>query len=406
MAVYGDISYDSRVRREATALAAAGYRVTLVCLGDRPGPTDLPDNVTVVVRVPAANRVLPGTGATEPFASGGRIGRLFRRIRWVRAYATNLRAWGRMVPAACGPADIWHLHDLPALMAVLPVLRVPVPVVYDAHELFLEAGTAAGLPTPVKSLLAAYERRLARRASAIVTVNEAIAAVLRQRYGRSRIDVVHNCPERWTIPTPRPDRIREVAGIAADSPVILYHGALTGHRGIEVLMEAILRPGLERAHLVLIGPGAARDHYVAMADSAPWRARVHVLDPVPPHDLLPWVASADVGAMPIERSTINHYLSTPNKLFECLAAGTPVVASDFPAMRNVVVDPAGALGIVCDPSSTASVAEALTAILDLDPEASRALRERCAAAARDRWNWQQEAAVLVGRYRDLLQSDP
>lgn len=404
MAVYGDISYDSRVRREAAALAAAGYLVTLVCLGDRTGPSELPEAVSVVVLIPQSTSVLPGTRAAHSKSRGGRIGGLLRRLAWLRGYTANLRAWGRDVSAACADVDIWHLHDLTTLVAVMPRLRGPVPVVFDAHELFLEAGTAASLPGPIKRLLAKYERRLARRASAIITVNEEVAVVLRRRYGRDSVDVVHNCPDRWTVPSPRPDRIRLATGIPKDAPVILYHGVLTNHRGIEALMDAILLPQLERAHLVLIGPGAARDHYVELAAMDQWRARMHVLDPVPPADLLPWVASADVGAMPIQRSTINHYLSTPNKLFECLAAGTPVVASDFPAMRRVVDDPAGSVGVLCDPASVESVAGAIVTLLDMDPDAIRALRHRCTTAARERWNWQRESEVLVARYRELLGS--
>jgi glycosyltransferase involved in cell wall biosynthesis len=317
-------------------------------------------------------------------------------------YVANLRAWGRAVPVVCGEVDIWHLHDLTALAGVLPALGSGVPVVYDAHELFLESGTAAVLPAAIRRLLRAYEQRLVANVSAIITVNDELASVLRRRYGAQRVDVVHNCPARWSPPATRPTLIRDAAGIPDDEPVVLYHGSLGTNRGIEQLMDALLRPGLEKVHLVLLGPGVIRATYVARSRAPEWRGRVHVLDPVLPAELLPWVASADIGALPIQRSTLNHYLSTPNKLFECLAAGIPVVTSDFPAMHRIVMDdPSGPLGVVCDPASVDEVAAAVRSLLELEPSMADAMRARCVAAARGRWNWEEESGALVALYRDL-----
>jgi glycosyltransferase involved in cell wall biosynthesis len=306
------------------------------------------------------------------------------------------------VPAICGDVDVWHLHDLTALAGVLPAVRTTTPVVYDAHELFLESGTAANMPGVIRRLLRGYERRLVRRVSAAVTVNDEIAVELQRRYGPRRIVVVHNCPGRWMPPPARPTLIREAAGIPPESPVVLYHGVLGAHRGIEVLMGALLHPGLESVHLVLLGPGVTRSAYLELARQPRWGGRVHVLDAVPPSELLSWVASADVGAMPIQRSTLNHFLATPNKLFECLAAGVPVVVSDFPAMRRITLaDNDRSLGAICDPESVNSVAGALLSLLQRSDVDVEAMRERCLSAARERWNWEVEFAKLLSLYRDL-----
>ena len=403
MAVYGDITFDSRVRREAATLARAGYRVCLVCLGDDGAPGSLPEEVQVVVRRPTRTAVVPRSANPYRDGAGRRVVQVARRLQWLAGYVANVRAWGGSVRRACGPVDLWHLHDLPALAAVLPGLRDGVPVVYDTHELFLEAGTAARLPAVLRRLMRAYEGRLVAKASAVVTVNDGLAEVLRRRYRPRMLAVVHNCPNRWEPQIPRPTLLRDAAGIAMENPVILYHGSLGEHRGIEQLMEAVLKPGLEQAHLVLLGYGERQGQYRALAAQSRWGGRVHVLDPVAPSELLSWVASADVGAMPIQRSTLNHYLSTPNKLFECLAAGVPVVASDFPAMRRIVTaDPAGPLGVLCDAASVDSVAAALQRILELEPSEAAGMRARCTAAARERWNWEHESGALTDLYADLL----
>lgn len=107
--------------------------------------------------------------------------------------------------------------------------------------------------------------------------------------------------------------------------------------------------------------------------------------------------------MPIQAATLNHRLTTPNKVFECLAAGTPVVVCDFPEMRRIAVDdPDGPLGEACDPTDPTSIGEAICRILDLDPAASADLRRRCLKSARDRWNWETAAGKLVALYADLL----
>ena len=401
--LYGDLTYDSRVRREAATLARAGYEVSIACLGSEDGGRDdLPADVKVLVLDPTATSVLPGS--ESPF-HGGRLRRaatITLQAQWVWAYARNVRAWGRSVVDALGRQDLWHLHDLTALAAIAPRLGQDDPVIYDSHELYLETGTSLKLPKLARAALRAYERRLVARAAAVITVNHALAEVLSRQYRPNRLEVLHNCPGQWSPPARRPQLIRDSAGIPGEAPVVLYHGKLVSDRGIEVLMDALLRPGLQSVHLVLMGVGGNRDQYIQAAGKGHWKGRVHVLDAVAPSDLLPWVASADVGAMPILATTLNHYLSTPNKLFECLATGTPVVVSDFPAMSEIVArHPGGPLGAVCDPARVESVAAALQSIIDLDRVAAQALRSRCLAAAQSQWNWEMESTKLTNLYAEL-----
>jgi glycosyltransferase involved in cell wall biosynthesis/O-antigen ligase len=402
MVLYGDLTYDSRVRKEARTLAANGHDVLLVCLALHGSRADLPQSVEVLVK-PIGNRsLLPGEA--NPFRTGGgrRLTSFVRKAGWLRSYVLNLRSWGRDVVNACGDVDAWHAHDLAALAAVAPNVASETPIVYDAHELYLETGTALRLPDVARALLRAYEKRLVARASAVITVNDEIADVIRRGQRPKRIEVVHNCPELWPVPDTRPKVIREAAGIPPNAPVVLYHGSLAANRGIDNLIEALSLPGLEDVHLALLGFGPMGEIYRTIGAEPRWRNRIHVLSPVAPSELLNWVASADVGAMPNPGSTLNDVFSSPNKLFECLAAGTPVVASDFPTMRRVVLDdPAGPLGALCDPSNPAAVAIALQSILRLDPEDMDALRSRCLEAARTRWNWEGEAAKLLSVYENI-----
>jgi glycosyltransferase involved in cell wall biosynthesis len=403
MALYGDLTYDSRVRKEARTLTEAGYEVVITCLASQAASPDLPASVMVLIVRPFGPSIIPGSPNPFATAHAGHVAGFRRRVAWLVAYVRGLREWGRLVVEAAGPVDVWHAHDLTGLAAIIPNLPSRFPIVYDSHELFLETGTALRLPGLARSLLRAYERRAVSRTSAVITVNDEIASVLRRRYRPTRIEVVHNCPYRWSPPPIGVPLLREAADIPVGEPIVLYHGGLTAGRGVELLMQAMDVEGLEDVHLILMGYGERSDEFRRLARSDRGSQRIHVLDPVPPSDLLPWVASADVGAMPNPGMTRNDYFSSPNKLFECLAAGIPVIASDVPTMRRIIIDdPDGPLGALCDPTSTASIAAAMWSIVRLNPSDKGALRARCLRAADERWNWEREGETLLSVYSEVI----
>ncbi len=332
-------------------------------------------------------------------------------LDWLTRWRYSIVGWARAAAVAAPDADAYHGHDLSGLPGAIHAAKLRgrsgagmrPAVVYDSHEIYLESGRIAKLPARIRRVLGRQEAAWVREADALVTVNESLAEDLGRRYRPRRTVVVRNCPARWDPPASRPDLLREAAGIPADAPVALYHGGFSAHRGMEEILEALLEPGMERVHAVFLGYGSERASLVRRAADPRYGGRAHVLDAVPPHELPPWVASADVGVMPIQRSTLNHYLSTPNKLFESLAAGVPVVVSDFPEMRRIVLrDPDAPLGAACDPADPASVARAIREVLERPPDEMADLRARCLRAAHERYNWETEVSRLVTLYRDLL----
>ncbi len=400
MALYGAITYDSRVQREAEALAQAGHTVTIYCISGTP-----PEGARyrTVVGVPSGSSVLPD--GSSPFLGASRSSRWARmtgRFKWIVGFARNIRAWGRWAVAAAGEVDVWHVHDLTGLMAIGPVRAKGSLLVYDSHEIFLEAGTAARLPGFLRRLLGLVERRLSRRAVALVTVNDPIAEILARRLRPRRTVVIRNCPPRWDPPVPRPDLIRAATAIPADAPIALYHGDFSAHRGLEELAAVILLPGFENLHAVYLGRGPEWAMLERMALDPVYAGRLHLLAAVGPDELLPWVSSADIGVILIQASTRNHRLATPNKLFEALAAGLPVIASDFPGMHQIVLDdPLSPLGAVCRPDDLDAVARAMATIVELSPVDRDAMRQRCLQAAHERWNWETESARLVDLYAGI-----
>jgi glycosyltransferase involved in cell wall biosynthesis len=308
-------------------------------------------------------------------------------------------AWAVALEDVAQPADLWHgmwAGSLPALGRLRR--RHGGATIYDSRDVYLHARAFDRMGKAWRRLYLGLERRWATSADAVLTVNDAYAEILERVLRIPRPPVVMNCPERWTPPEPPPDRIRERLGLDAATAIVLYQGNLMTERGIEESMEAILDvPG---AALVLLGYGGSRDAYLAMAAEPRYRGRVHVLPPVPPTELLAWTASADALVMAIQPTTLNHRYTTPQKLWEAMAAGVPVVASDLPGMAPIV-NTTGC-GVVCDPTEPASIAAAIRKILEAPADARAAMRQRALDAARTTYNWESQVVVLHGLYDRLL----
>ena len=206
-----------------------------------------------------------------------------------------------------------------------------------------------------------------------------------------------NASPRRDAPLRPGRRFHDLLDLAPETRIVLYQGGFMPNCGLDVLLRAI--PLVPRAHLVLLGFGPLRDELIARAAEPASGGRIHVLPAVPPEELADWVVSADVGVMPNQPRTLNERLSTPNKLFESLAVGLPVVSSDFPERRRIVIDdPDGPLGAVCDPTDPVALGAAIRSILDLDPAARADLRARCLRAAHERWNWETQLERLLEEY--------
>ena len=269
--------------------------------------------------------------------------------------------------------------------------------IYDSRDVYMSSREFSRTAWPLRPALAALERRWAHAADRVLTVNEPYAGLLATQLQIPRPPVVMNCPEVWTPPEPRPDLIRQATGIPAGTAVVLYQGQLMSERGIEQTMDAILQ--VPDAVLVLLGYGDWAQKLSTQSESPPYRGRVFVLPAVSPAELIDWTASADVMAMAIQPTTVNHEYTTPQKLFEAIAAGVPVVASDLPGMAAIVRE--SGIGELCDPTSPDSIAEAIRRVLDRPAADRAAMRAHILDVARERYNWGAQLSTLFGLYREL-----
>ena len=222
------------------------------------------------------------------------------------------------------------------------------------------------------------EARFARRSDTVVTVSEPIRRVLVDRYRLAHTAVVYSCPPTRRVDEPDP-RLRRALGLEDAVPLVIAHGRLTVHRGLEQLCDA-MRETVTGAHLAVLGYGPLFHQLKLDSERGYWAGRLHLLEAVEPDDLLDWLSGADLAAMPIQPSTLNHFFSAPNKLFEALNAGLPVVAPDFPVFRTVLQDEAGLLGALVDPTNPLAIQRAIEEVLGRSSAERAELRRRCLRA--------------------------
>jgi glycosyltransferase involved in cell wall biosynthesis len=316
-----------------------------------------------------------------------------RRLLEVLANARRVGPWADAVVAAAPETDVFHAKALITLPVVREsARRVSGRFVYDVADYHTEAARLARMPGFVRELVRRRERGWARDAAGTLAVSQPIADLVQQRWGVAPPVILMNCPPAWHPETPglvASDLVRRTAGIPAERPVILYQGGYSVDRGIEELVAALAAPSLRGLGAVAVFMGFGRleaDH-------------VMVLPPVPPDELLPWTASADVTFVGQPPRTLNQRYNLPNKLFESLMAGVPVVvAADNEQCRLVSREGVGAWADIDAPEA---IADALAGILGA-PESDRiALREHCRTVALERYSWERNVAGLTGLYREI-----
>lgn len=327
----------------------------------------------------------------------GLVRRAWSARRWL-LFPASILGWGAALDEVAERHDIWHgmwIAGLPA--AVRQKRRLGGAALYDSRDVYMQGRELARLSRRARAPLELIERRWTHRCDAVLTVNDGFAEMLRSQLHIRRPVVVYNSPERWHVPDPRPNRIRERLDIPDSTAVALIQGGLMDERGIRESMEAVL--AVPEAVLVLLGYGPWRDDLARGVARAPYLGRVFLIDAVPSSELLEWVASSDAVLMPYHPSP-NYQQATPNKLFEAMAAGVPVVASDMPAMAGIVK--ATGCGVLVDPLSPASIAGGMRALLLASTEDRAAMRERCAGAHLETYNWESQEGKLLDLYEELL----
>jgi glycosyltransferase involved in cell wall biosynthesis len=372
MLLHKSVVQDSRVRREAATLAEEGHDVVVLELA--PVEQERLDGFRrVSVLPPARLRRLP-----------------FHLHR-------AMLAWTFARGVVHERPDVIHAHDAAMLVPGLLGARITgARLVYDTHEL------ATGVPYR-EAFWTWFVDRIERlglpRAAAVITVSDGIAARLVQRYALAVTPVVlrNVCGLQMT----GTGALRERSGVPPGTPLVLHQGAPAPGRGCDVLVRAMAH--VPDAHLVFLGDADAptRRQLDALVAETGLADRVHFVPSVPLAELLAHTAEADVGVTLLQDTCENHRLALPNKLFEYLAAGVPVVTSALPELSRIVH--AQGVGATVDQEDPVAVAAGISRVIAARA-ADAGLLERVRAAA-GQLSWRQERGNLVDLYAALSAAD-
>lgn len=336
-------------------------------------------------------------------------GRIFLSRRVLGSLRTTVLGWiykmvsGQLAFKTMGDSvrvlapDIIHAHDLQTLPAGAKLAtELGTKLVYDTHELALEVSN------PPRGLhrwrLRRKEREAIKIAGRVITVSEGIAERLERQYGIRRPVVVYNAPPVGAAGPPL-RHVRGDLGLDASVPLALYVGAPSQHRGLEVLIDALGL--LPEFHLACVGPRREEweTELFARASLSGSEGRLHFLDPVPIQELLAYLSTADVGVIAYQNICLNHEHCMPNKLFETVLAGVPIVVANLQDLR-LFVEGHG-VGRVADETDPVALADAMR-IVSEDPSLKPTGEHL--AELRSVFGWEAQGARMLDVYAELTHS--
>ena len=407
-----DQMIDRRIIHQARSLTAAGWAGIIVAVS-----SDADDHIETAEGVPVHRiglaRIIPDCPVYWRQQNRQRLiqwwgrwqGLLHKLDQWW--YAAELRTvyhcrsvtyplpFDRCYYAAAKHyrAGVIVVHDLPALGAAHQLAREwSAVLVYDSHELYTEQHM---LSRTQRKILDRHQREIAPACDAIITVGPSIARHLSRQCGVPMPEVIMSVTScREALPKGR--KFHERLGLPADDRVMLFQGSVAPSQNMHTLVRGFRQWNRRGFHLVFLGPSEPRTMAMLQRLAGDRLGRtIHFLPPVGQDVLLQYTASADVGLIPYLPYDLNCRYCMPNKLFEYIQAGLPVLANDLVELRRVLGEIGGG-GMLADLSDARACAGAMEAMASRDLAQDR----QALLAARRKFSWdteQQKYLAIVER---------
>jgi glycosyltransferase involved in cell wall biosynthesis len=362
--VSNDLEFDQRVRKVCASLQTLGYEITLV------------------------GRLLKTSQNIERPYEVKRFQLWFSKGAFFYAHL-NLRLFFYLL---FKKTDVILANDLDTLLPAYLVSRIRGrELVYDSHEYFTEAEGLTGRIFQ-KKVWETIEGWIFPKLKRVYTVNESIANIYKNKY-RVNVRVVRNIPEIRPLGVLR-NRID--VRLPLDKFIMILQGAyIDPDRGALEALQSLQY--LDNVLLLIIGSGREMPLLKEMSSEPIYRDKVMIMDKMPFADLMQYTMNADLGLTLDKPLHLNYKYSLPNKLFDYIHAGVPVLASNLPELNRIITQ--YKVGFLIEKTTPESIAAAVNEIKN-----SRSLEEAKEACfrAKNELNWQREEQVLKEIFSQVL----
>ena len=253
-------------------------------------------------------------------------------------------------------------------------------VFYDSREIYTELPALNNRPR-LRKLFKVLERFFIKNVDKIFTTGEMDSDYLIKLYNCKKPYLLRNFPLLQTEITPF--NLYEKYDIPASGKILLYQGIVVKGRGFETCFKALQKNNA--LWFVVLGGGEDIEHYKNLADEMGISSRVVFSGKITQKELLNYTAGALAGISIIDDISINNHYALPNKMFEYIKSGVPVIASNLPQMEKIILNYRVG-GLI-----TAGDEHKLLVLIDQWSVDSvyKSLKANCAAAARI-LNWENE----------------
>ena len=356
VSVINDLVTDQRVHKTCSLLCSEGYNVLLVGRVKKNSPP-LPDRNYSLHRM----RLL--------FEKGP----LFYAEYTIRLFFFLLFR----------KANLLFSNDLDTLLPNYMVHKLKgANLVYDSHELFTETPEVIHRKF-VQSVWLWIEKSIVPKLPSIITVSDSIAEIFSDKYGVEAI-VVRNIPPMRDI---GPLKARAELGLPANKKIMILQGAgINIQRGAEEMVEAM--QFLPEMLLLIVGGGDVIDDLKRRSESAKLEDRIQFIPRLPVEDLIQYTCNADLGLSIDKDTNLNYRYSLPNKLFDYIHAGLPVLVSSLVEVSSIVKK--YQIGVILKDHTPEHIAETVKSALSDEKQIEKWKENLKFAASELNWSLEQQ----------------
>jgi glycosyltransferase involved in cell wall biosynthesis len=289
--------------------------------------------------------------------------------------------------------DILVANDLDTLLPNFLVSKIKkLPIVYDSHEYFTGVPEIQERPV-VKWVWKTIEKMIFPKLQNVITVSDSISEQYEKEYGFRPV-TVRNCSVKAEN---NATYSREELGISVDHLLLILQGTgINTGRGGEELIDAVHRT--ENVSLLIVGSGDELARLKTMVIEFRIETRVKFINTVSREELMRYTQSADIGMTLDKNNNVNHNFSLPNKLFDYINAGIPVIASDLTEVRKIVLN--YDCGIIIKDVTPQYISTALSE-LRVNPARLAEMKSNSGKASLE-LNWETESQKVKSMYVNIL----